>query len=91
MADYARTAKNPRIKKENQTNRGRKYYFKKGFGDRNVRLPEQFSLVKKLKKSHPVTRLCQVLGVHRSSYKYWVKVYCKTTECAISAATPSKK
>ncbi|MCE9688678.1 IS3 family transposase, partial [Shewanella sp. AS16] len=37
----------------------------------DVRLPEQFSLVEKLKQSHTVKRICEVFGLHRSSYKYW--------------------
>jgi len=28
--------------------------------------------VKRLKDSHPVAVLCSALGIHRSSYKYWV-------------------
>jgi putative transposase len=37
----------------------------------DVRLPEQFSLIGKLRARYPVATLCHVLGVHRSSYKYW--------------------
>ncbi|QCG47340.1 IS3 family transposase [Aeromonas schubertii] len=44
---------------------------KKGYRSLDVRLPEQFSLVEKLKQSHPVARVCEALGIHRSSYKYW--------------------
>ncbi|MFT5604038.1 MAG: putative transposase [Paracoccaceae bacterium] len=36
-------------------------------------LNEQFSLIEKLKESHAVALICDVLGVNRSSYKYWVK------------------
>ncbi|WP_442800720.1 IS3 family transposase [Shewanella sp. AS16] len=44
---------------------------KKGYRSLDVRLPEQFSLVEKLKQSHTVKRICEVFGLHRSSYKYW--------------------
>jgi len=37
----------------------------------DVRLPEQFSLIGKLRAQYPVVTLCHVFGVHRSSYKYW--------------------
>jgi len=73
LSYYTRTAKDPRIRKENETNRRREQHIKKGFGSLNVRLPKHFPLVEKLKKSHAVTRLCQVFGIHRSSYQYWVK------------------
>ncbi|HGA5143599.1 TPA: IS3 family transposase, partial [Salmonella enterica subsp. diarizonae serovar 61:l,v:z35] len=36
-------------------------------------LPEQFSLIGKLRAQYPVVTLCHVFGVHRSSYKYWEK------------------
>lgn len=39
----------------------------------DVRHPEQFSLIGKLRAQYPVVALCHVLGVHRSSYKYWGK------------------
>ncbi|HDL6960590.1 TPA: hypothetical protein PXM37_004234 [Yersinia enterocolitica] len=39
--------------------------------DLDVRLPEQFSLVEKLRAQFPVAVVCNVFGVHRSSYKYW--------------------
>ena len=39
----------------------------------DVRLPEQFSLIGKLRAQYPVVTLCHVFGVHRSSYKYWEK------------------
>ncbi|ATM95624.1 IS3 family transposase, partial [Yersinia frederiksenii] len=32
---------------------------------------EQFSLVEKLRARFPVAVVCNVFGVHRSSYKYW--------------------
>ncbi|EPY5524852.1 IS3 family transposase [Klebsiella aerogenes] len=47
--------------------------FKKGYRALDVRLPEQFSLIEKLRAQYPVVTLCHVFGVHRSSYKYWVK------------------
>lgn len=28
-------------------------------------------MIEKLKKSYAVKRLCEVFGVHRSSYRYW--------------------
>ncbi len=37
----------------------------------DVRLPERFSTIEKLKKSYAVKRLCEVFGVHRRSYRYW--------------------
>ncbi|ENY7506237.1 IS110 family transposase, partial [Escherichia coli] len=34
-------------------------------------LPEQFSIIGKLRAHYPVVTLCHVFGVHRSSYRYW--------------------
>ncbi|WP_104036060.1 IS3 family transposase [Vibrio jasicida] len=48
-----------------------KEILKKGYGSLDVRLPERFSIIEKLKKSYAVKRLCEVFGVHRSSYRYW--------------------
>ncbi|WP_408064683.1 IS3 family transposase [Yersinia pseudotuberculosis] len=45
--------------------------FKKGYRALDVRLPEQFSIIGKLRTRYPVATLCHVFGVHRSSYKYW--------------------
>ncbi|EDF7973190.1 IS3 family transposase [Salmonella enterica subsp. diarizonae] len=45
--------------------------FKKGYRALDVRLPEQFSIIGKLRARYPVVTLCHVFGVHRSSYKYW--------------------
>ncbi|WP_128875488.1 IS3-like element IS911 family transposase [Shigella dysenteriae] len=45
--------------------------FKKGYRALDVRLPEQFSIIGKLRAHYPVVTLCQVFGVHRSSYRYW--------------------
>ncbi|MEQ5091815.1 IS3 family transposase [Providencia rettgeri] len=45
--------------------------FKKGYRALDVRLPEQFTLIGKLRTHYPVTTLCHVFGVRRSSYKYW--------------------
>ncbi|MGL9773897.1 MAG: IS3 family transposase [Sodalis sp. (in: enterobacteria)] len=42
---------------------------KKGYSALDVRLPEQFSLIGKLRAHHPVATLCHVFRVHRSSYK----------------------
>ncbi len=39
----------------------------------DARLPEQFSLIRKLRAQYPVVTLCHVFGVHRSCYKYWGK------------------
>jgi putative transposase len=50
-----------------------KRHIKKGYRALDVRLPEQFSLIGKLRAQYPVVTLCHVFGVHRSSYKYWVK------------------
>ncbi|AVF37713.1 transposase (plasmid) [Rahnella sikkimica] len=44
---------------------------KKGYRALYVRLPEQFSLVEKLRARFPVAVVCNVFGIHRSSYKYW--------------------
>lgn len=45
----------------------------KGYRALDVRLPEQFSLIGKLRARYPVVILCNVFGGHRSSYKYWEK------------------
>ncbi|WP_211026698.1 IS3 family transposase [Pectobacterium versatile] len=47
--------------------------FKKGYRALNVRLAEQFTLVAKLSDNHTVVSLCTAFGIHRSSYRYWVK------------------
>ncbi|MBU2280752.1 MAG: IS3 family transposase, partial [Gammaproteobacteria bacterium] len=44
---------------------------KKGYSSLDVGLVEQLKIIAKLKQSYPVARLCQVFGVHRSSFKYW--------------------
>jgi len=44
---------------------------KKFYRALDVRLPEQFSIIGKLRARYPVVTLCHVFGVHRSSYKYW--------------------
>ncbi len=46
---------------------------KKGYRALDVRLPEQFSIIGKLRAHYPVVTLCHVFGVHRSSYRYWKK------------------
>ncbi|VCX69141.1 Putative transposase (identified by ISEscan HMM) [Klebsiella quasipneumoniae] len=46
----------------------------KGYRALDVRLPEQFSIIGKLRARYPVATLCHVFGVHRSSYKYWKTV-----------------
>ncbi|TGG99021.1 IS3 family transposase [Escherichia coli] len=45
--------------------------FKKGYRALDVRLPEQFSIIGKLRAHYPMVTLCHVFGVHRSSYRYW--------------------
>jgi putative transposase len=42
----------------------------KGYRALDVRLPEQFSIIGKLRRVI-LWPLCHVFGVHRSSYKYW--------------------
>lgn len=44
-----------------------------GYRSLDVRLPEQFSLIEKLnqRERYPISVLCSVFNVHRSSYKYW--------------------
>lgn len=44
-----------------------------GYRTLDVRLPEQFSKIGKLRAHYPVVTLCHVFGVHRSSYRYWKK------------------
>lgn len=44
---------------------------KKGYRAFDVRPPEQFSIIGKLRARYPVVTLCHVFGVHRSNYKYW--------------------
>ncbi|QST47790.1 IS3 family transposase [Escherichia albertii] len=46
---------------------------KKFYRALDVRLPEQFSIIGKLRAHYPVVTLCHVFGVHRSSYRYWKK------------------
>jgi putative transposase len=51
----------------------KKKKYKKGYNrSLDVRLPEHFSMIEKLKKSYAVKGLCEVFGVHRSNYHYWV-------------------
>jgi putative transposase len=45
---------------------------KQGYRSLDVRLTEQFSLVKELKETHAVSLVCDVFGVHRRRYKYWL-------------------
>src|SRR5690606_41099458 len=45
--------------------------FKKGYRSLDVGLPEQFSIIERLEESYAVQRLCQLFGVHRSSYRAW--------------------
>ncbi|WP_235588960.1 IS3 family transposase [Halomonas chromatireducens] len=48
-----------------------KEIFKKGYRSLDVGLPEQFSIIERLEESYAVQHLCQVFGVHRSSYRVW--------------------
>ncbi|WP_445001466.1 IS3 family transposase [Halomonas mongoliensis] len=48
-----------------------KEIFKKGYCSLDVGLPEQFSIIERLEESYAVQHLCQVFGVHRSSYRAW--------------------
>lgn len=48
-----------------------KWYSKNGYRVLYVRLPEQFSLVEKPKTRFSVASVCNVFGIHRSSYRYW--------------------
>ncbi|MET6759189.1 IS3 family transposase [Pseudoalteromonas sp. NCIMB_1079] len=61
------------LKKQIQRIELEKDIFKKGYRSLDVRLPEQFSLIEKLnqRKRYPISVLCNVFNVHRSSYKYW--------------------
>ncbi|KAA1151069.1 IS3 family transposase, partial [Pseudoalteromonas fuliginea] len=61
------------LKKQIQRIELEKDIFKKGYRSLDVRLPEQFSLIEKLnqRERYPVSLLCSVFNVHRSSYKYW--------------------
>lgn len=45
--------------------------YKKSYRAFDVRLLGQFSIIGKLTARYPVANSCHVLGVHRSSYKYW--------------------
>ncbi|WP_344966041.1 IS3 family transposase, partial [Oceanisphaera sediminis] len=60
-----------RLKKEVAELKMEKEIPKKGYRSLDVRLPEQFSLIEKFKKSYAVNQLCRIFGVHRSSYKSW--------------------
>ncbi|WP_229359207.1 IS3 family transposase [Halomonas salipaludis] len=48
-----------------------KEIFKKGYCSLDVGLAEQFSIIERLEESYAVQHLCQVFGVHRSSYRAW--------------------
>ncbi|WP_376765285.1 IS3 family transposase [Vibrio cholerae] len=69
-----------------------KEVLKKGYRSVDVGLHEHFSLIEKLNKSHraryPVAWLCEVFGVQRSSYRYWLSresQICPETVCLHSA------
>ncbi|WBJ95874.1 IS3 family transposase [Shewanella sp. MTB7] len=44
---------------------------KKGYCSLGVRLSQRFVIVENIKQSYPVKEVCDVLGIHRSSYRYW--------------------
>ena len=44
---------------------------KKGYCSLDVGFTEQLKLVNRLQVSYPITVLCELFGVCRSSYKYW--------------------
>lgn len=50
---------------------------KKGYRSVDVGLHEQLSVIEKLsqsdKRCYSIKLLCEIFGVHRSSYKYWCK------------------
>ncbi|WFQ81472.1 IS3 family transposase [Xenorhabdus sp. SF857] len=46
---------------------------KKAFSTLDVGLHEQFSLIEQFRVHYPVASLCQLFGVHRSSYQAWHK------------------
>lgn len=46
-----------------------------------TRRPEQFLLVEKLRAWFSVAAVCNVFGVHRSSYKYWRQAKKSDTTC----------
>ncbi|WP_370661057.1 IS3 family transposase [Psychrosphaera algicola] len=54
-----------------------KEILKRLYGSVDVGLTEQFELIEKLNQSHkvryPIKILCDVFGVNRSSFKYWLK------------------
>ncbi|MDC0598612.1 IS3 family transposase [Gammaproteobacteria bacterium] len=50
-----------------------KEIFKKGYSSLDVGLAEQFAIIERLTESFTIVELCKTFGVHRSSYKYWVK------------------
>jgi putative transposase len=45
--------------------------FKKGYRSLDVGLNEKFTLIEGMEDSYPIKSLCEVFGVHRSSYRYW--------------------
>jgi putative transposase len=71
LPHYPGTNWNPRAQEKATTYWNGKWNIKKGYRALDVRLPEQFSIIGKLRARYPVATLCHVFGVHRSSYKYW--------------------
>ncbi|WP_387691634.1 IS3 family transposase [Photorhabdus sp. RM71S] len=53
-----------RLEMENEIN-------KKGYGTLDLGLPEQFALIERFRVHYPVVLLCQLFGIHRSSYQAW--------------------
>lgn len=71
ISHHARANWNTWTQKETSTYWNGKRNIKKGYRALDVRHPEQFTLIGKLRARYPVTTLCHVFGVHRSNYKYW--------------------
>lgn len=71
LPHYPGTNWNPWAQEKTTTFWNGKWNIKKGYRAFDVRLPEQFSIIGKLRARYPVATLCHVFGVHRSSYKYW--------------------
>lgn len=71
LSDNTGTNRKTRVKEKVATSWNGKWNIKKGYRTLDVRLPEQFSIIGKLRARYPVSTLCNVFEVHRSSYKYW--------------------
>lgn len=71
LPDNSGTNRNTRAKEKSTTNWNGKRKIKKGYHALDVGVPEQFSIIGKLRMRYPVATLCHVFRVNRSSYKYW--------------------